>query len=370
MKLDRKKLLTALEALKPGLSPKELVEQMTQFNFLGKHLATYNEIVSVFVPFESDFICSVKADVFQGILGRLNEQNMELNLVEEEIKDEHGEPVALKYYLQLLTDSTEAEFPVLIEGDISEAMRNLEKDMQGEWLPLPKDFTKGAYLCMFSASKDPADNTLTCIKAKGSDLTCSDNTRATWYRMDGEVQEFLMQASVAKELKQYNPSEYRIGDNWIHFKSEEGITFNVRRVKGKMKDITTFFKNEGTEFNIPIEVKEAIELAGVVNADDKPLDRLVELSIQNQKAICKAWRVGGAKVKKEVSIPFYSGDEINFFINPDFMLEIIEHSEPDKESGAKSPKMLIDMKRRMAYFVNKKFDHALLLRADVKAKQA
>ena len=366
MKLERKKLLTALEALAPGLSPKELVEQMTQFNFLGQHLVTYNEIISVFVPFKTDFICSVKADVFQGILSRLNEKDMELDLINEDVKDDKGDKVAIKYHLQLTTDSTEAEFPVLIEGDISKAMRALEKDIEGDWLDLPKDFSKGAYLCMFSASKDPADNTMTCIKVEGSNLTCNDNTRATWYRMEGEMEEFLMQATVAKELRKYNPTHYRVGENWIHFKSEDGITFNVRRVKGQMRDVRPFFTKEGTDFNVPVELGEAIELAGVVNADDRPLDRLVELSIEKNRAVCRAWRDGGAKVKKEVPIPFYSGDDISFFINPDFMLEIIEHSEPDKESGQKVPKMIINMDKRMAYFVNKKFDHALLLRADRK----
>jgi hypothetical protein len=367
MKLERKKLLDALEKLKPGLSPKELVEQMTQFNFLGKHLVTYNEIISVYVPFESDFICSVKADVFQGILSKLNEKNMELNLIDEEVKDEEGETVLIKYNLQLLTDSTEAEFPVLIEGDISKAMLELEKQMDGDWLELPKDFSKGAYLCMFSASKDPADNTLTCLKVDGEHLTCNDNTRATWYRMDGEMEPFLMQAAVAKELKKYFPSHYHVGENWIHFKNEsDGTIFNVRRVKGQMKDVRPFFTKEGTDFKVPVELKEAIELAGVVNADDRPLDRLVELSIEKNKAICSAWKDGGAKVKKEVPIPFYSGDEICFFINPDFMMEIIEHSEPDAESKEKAPKMIINMDKRLAYFVNKKFDHALLLRADKK----
>ena len=366
MKLKRKILLEALDKLKPGLSPKELVEQMTQFNFLGKHLVTYNEIVSVFVPFETDFICSVKADVFQGILSKLGETDMELGLVEEEVKDDAGEAVAIKYNLSLATESTEAEFPVLIEGDISEAMRTLEKDMQGEWLPLPDDFSEGAYLCMFSASKDPADNTMTCINVDGSDLTCCDNTRATWYTMESEMLPFLMQAVVAKELKRYNPKAYRIGENWIHFKSEDDIVFNVRRVKGKMKDVRPFFTKEGIEFNVPVELKEAIDLAGVVNADDSVMDRLVELSIENKRAICKAWKDGGARVKKEVPIPFYAGEDISFYINPDFMMEIIEHSEPDTESGQKSPKMIINMQKRMAYFVNKKFDHALLLRADKK----
>lgn len=366
MKLKRKTLLNALDSLKPGLSPKELVEQMTQFNFLGKHLVTYNEIVSVFVPFETDFVCSVKADVFQGILSRLNESDMELNLVEEEVKDDAGEAVAIKFHLQLKTESTVAEFPVLIEGDISEAMRSLEKEMDAEWMDLPKDFSHGAYLCMFSASKDPADNTMTCISVEGCDLMCCDNTRATWYQMDSEMIPFLMQATVAKELKKYDPKQYHIGENWIHFKSEDGTAFNVRRVKGKMKDIRPFFGKEGTEFNIPLELKEAIDLAGVVNADDSVRDRLVELSIQKNKAICKAWRDGGARVKKEVSIPFYSGEDISFYINPDFMLEIIEHSEPDTESGQKAPKMIINMQKRMAYFVNKKFNHALLLRADKK----
>jgi len=365
MQLEREDLLRALEKLQPGLSPKELVEQMTQFNFLGKYLVTYNEIVSVFVPFETDFVCSVKADVFQGILSKLTEKEMELSLVENPTKDSEGEVVAISYFLKLQTKTAEAEFPVLIEGDISEAMRNLQKDIADtEWLEVPKDFSSGAYVCMFSASRDPADNTMTCISIEGEDIISCDNSRATWYKMESPMESFLVQADVAKELRKYKPNGYKIGDNWIHFRnSENGIIFNARRVKGKMRDIRPFFGKEGMNFNVPAELKEALELAGVVNAEDNPADRLVELAIKDKKAVCSAWRDGGARVKKQVSIPFYQGEEVSFFINPDFMMEIIDHSETDKDSGQKSPKMIINMEKKMAYFVNKKFDHALLLRA-------
>jgi hypothetical protein len=364
MEIKRDTLSTALKKLAPGLSPKELVEQMTQFNFLGNNLVTYNEIVSVFVPFESDFVCSVKADVFQGIIEKLGEDSMELKLVDDEYEDTETGKKKKRYFLDLKAKNTEAQFPVIIEGDITKAMKELETEIvDADWLECSPDFCTGAYICMFAASKDPSNNTLTCIKVDDIDLVACDNARATWYRMMKPMETFLIQATVAKELKKYQPTHYKVGKNWIHFKNEDGVIFNARRVRGDMRPVKPFFEKEGTDFKIPPELKQAIDLAGVVNADANIAERLVELSISEGSAICSAWKKDGAKVKKTVPIPFYTGGEISFFINPDFMMEIIQHSEKDPKTGEKTPNLKINMEKRMAFFLNAKFDHALLLRA-------
>lgn len=367
--VKRKSLLDALDKLKPGLSPKELILQMTHYNFLGKYIVTYNDLISVFHPFETQFVCSVKAETLNDLISRMTEEDIGLKLFEEENKT-----LGIKEtFLKIKTETVEADFPVLLKGDLTKPMQNLEKEIEkGDWKDCPSDFVDGAYLCMFSASKDAMKGTLTCLNVEGQDLITCDDSRATWFTMDVPMESFLIKATVAKELRQYGVSQYKIGDSWVHFRNKDGIVFNVRRIEGVYKDMRKYFEPAGVDFILPQELMEAIDLVGVANLDESPLKRLVELSIEAQSAVCRAKKEGGVRIKKSVSIPFYNGEEFGFFVQPDFLKEIVERSPKDEKTGEKVTKMKLDYVKGLAYFLDKKFKSILTLRVqkDMKKQEA
>jgi DNA polymerase III sliding clamp (beta) subunit (PCNA family) len=169
-----------------------------------------------------------------------------------------------------------------------------------------------------------------------------------------------MKAAVAKELRNYKPTEYKLTEPWIHFRNKEGVIFNVRRIQGEYKDVREFFELEGTPLRMPSELKEAVDLAGVVTQEDSLLERRVELSIKKQTAICKAYKEGGVRIQKSVPIPFYSGDELSFIINPNLLSEIIERYPKEKEKDM--PEMIVNAKEGRALFTNPEFKHILMLR--------
>jgi len=370
MKLDREEFLGALDDLGAGLSPKELVQQMTHYNFMGKYIVTYNDLVSIYHPFETGFVCSVKAESFRNVLSKIKESELNIEKrskeVEKEVKNIAGEVTGTKmvtiHTLFLETETTEAEFPVSLEGDLTESLVNLEKELEGEWEALPEDFAEAAYLCMFSASRDAQTGTLTCLRVEGSDLFACDGNRAMWYKVETDMQDFLIKAGCAKELRDLEVTSYKISKSWVHFKNEKGVVVNIRKILGEYKKkIRDIFKiEEGEEFLMPVELKEAIDLCGVVYGDSAITDKQVFLSIENKIAICSSTLMGGISVKKSVPIPFYNGQDLSFYINSVFIDEVIERTPPD-ENGEKRPQMLVDVKSSRACFVNDKFKHVFML---------
>lgn len=370
MKVERLKLLDALDKLRPGLSPKELIQQMTHYNFMGNHICSYNDLVSIYYPFKTDFRCSVKADSFYNVLSKIQEKDIEIELKDKETAGDEEGSIVKTYFLELTTSSTKAEFPVALEGDLTEALVNLEKELDDGFESLPSDFTEGAYLCMFSASKDPTLGTLTCLYVNGQDIICCDGWRATWYKVETDMQNFMIKAGAAKELRDLKVSSYKIGDSWVHFRNDNGVIANIRRIIGEYrKEIFKEFTPEGTEFLMPTQLKEAIDLCGIVHSDVALMDKQVFLQIANKTATCTAEREGGVRVEKSVPIPFYDGENLAFYMNSEFLNEVIERT-PKDESGEQRPSMKLNLPRKRAFFTNEKFDHLFTLSLiEEKAKQ-
>jgi hypothetical protein len=185
------------------------------------------------------------------------------------------------------------------------------------------------------------------------------------------MQPFMIKAACAKELKDLSVTSYKLTDSWVHFKNTDGVVVNIRRIKGVYKDtVKDVFKNvEGEDFLMPSELKEAIDLCGVVHTDLAIMDKQVLLTIQDQMATCSARRDGGFNIEKSVPISFYTGGDLSFYINSEFLNEVIERTPPDKD-GERRPPMILDLPHSKAYFVNSRFEHVFTLRRAKKAGEA
>jgi hypothetical protein len=84
--------------------------------------------------------------------------------------------------------------------------------------------------------------------------------------------------------------------------------------------------------------------------------------------MCTAEREGGIRVQKSVPIPFYDGENLAFYMNSEFLNEVIERTPKDK-SGEQRPSMKLDFPKKRAFFTNAKFDHLFTLNSPEKKAQ-
>ena len=74
---------------------------------------------------------------------------------------------------------------------------------------------------------------------------------------------FVIPSQAAKQLLSYNPTHYAISEakNWLHFYTEDGVTFSCRTYAKKYPDVKELLKVEGVEIEIPKKIDDILERA-------------------------------------------------------------------------------------------------------------
>lgn len=315
MIINRSALLDALKAVKPGLSTKEIIQQSMHVMFMGDCIATFNDAVSVLYPFETDFKCSVNGDEFYKVLDGIKEDEVDVVLDGDTIK--------------INSKKTKAGFSTLV-GEQEKVDVLVEKLLALTSKPkffrtLPNDFVKGASLCMFSASKDMTTGVNCCVGVRKNEVFSTDSLRLSRYQMSSKVRdELLIPARDVFELVKYDVVKYGLSEGWVHFQTEDGVTFNCRTMKGEypFDRIARFFKVPGNEVTLPEELRDVMKNAVVLAAGEVDIAKMVEVTIKKKTITCKSEKERGWMIK-EVDCD-YKGKELTFNINPIFMVQVLE----------------------------------------------
>ena len=309
-KIQKDELLTMLQKLKPGLAQKGIVEQSTHFMFLGKDIATFSDQIAVIHPFQTNSSFSVKGDEFYRIISGADEGELTFSLENNQLTIE--------------CEGTSAGMPTLIDDKdkVDKLVTMLKKEMK-DWIALPDDFLQCCYLTMFSAAKDLSMGTLSCLFITGENIFSSDSIRASWSVMSEEMPEFLIPVKDVQELVKFpNLAYYCMSDNWVHFKTEDGVTFSVKKVLGTFKNLTKRFAVEGESLEFPKELKEVLNSITFLADGDVDLNKVISIKIAKNKIICKAEKNTGW-IEKKLDFK-YKGAPLSFLINPIFLSQVLD----------------------------------------------
>jgi len=309
MKINKDKLIEALEAVIPAIGKKNLQEQIPGFIFTGNDIVTYNEQLCIRYPFVTDFACAIPADEFYRILKGIEEESIDINL--------DGESLFLK------TNKTKAKLNIFFEeSDILKSIGSII-DVKMKWKILPEEFVKAISLCIFSASKDISQGVLTCVYIGNGKILSSDNYRISMYELEGINTSILFPLSSAKELTKFDIKEYCLIDSWVHFKTSDNVIFSSRVVKETYPDCDPYFELEGgSRLRMPKELKGAVEAVTFFAAGEH-IDKKITVSFQEDAILCTGESKHGW-VKKKVPIKF-KRKPITFNINPIFFSEILNN---------------------------------------------
>ena len=308
MKVNRKDLLNALTAVKPGLAQKDIIEQMTHFIFTGNNIVAYNDRTCVYCPFETDFECSVSSADFYKIISKISAEEIDLSL--------KGSNLVIK------SKRTTAKMSILIEDEITEMLKSLEKETGVTMKKVPQDFLEGIFLCMFSASKEQTKGTLVCINITGSTLISSDNVRASMYEMDSKMDDFKLPAYSVPSLNDLAVTKYGLSDNWLHFMNKDGIRISVRQLIGDFPDYVRMLKVEGPKVRLPKELKDTLETVSIMSPGEIVTDKMVDIEIMNDLITCRTKKDRGS-IERTIDIK-YKKDPVRFKTNPVLLSQVLD----------------------------------------------
>ena len=306
--IQRKSLLDALNAVRPGVANKDIVESMTYFYFSGTHVISYNDIISIQYPLKTEFSTFVKADEIFKVVSKLKTDQISF-----ELKDS---------ILVVKAKDIQSKFATINDEDISARVKAIKESVDKcKFRNLPENFNEVAKLCAFVASKNESEETLTSIHIKGSSISSTDNVRIAIAKLSENMPDMLLKASEVKNLIGIDPVSYSVDNSWLHFKNEIGCIFSIRKVKGSYPDVSQFTSFEGVNISLPKSILNGLDIASVFVDVTDPA---VQISLK--KGYCRIFKEGeGGEVdyRKKIS---YEGSEVNFIINPAFLIEMLAHS--------------------------------------------
>jgi len=315
MKVEKDKFQKMLTSVKPGLAKRDIFEQATHFIFTGQHVMTYNDRVCISYPFNSDFQCSVKAEDLYKTLNKITTDAIQVST--------DGSKMTLKSIGTTLSLSTVVDEDHKV-SDLAMKLHN--STLEGSWKPLPDNFTEGVEMCVFSASTDLTAGALTGVLVKEEDVFTSDKHRASWFKLSRTIDDtIIMRAKDALELIKFPVSDYQVHDNWLHFRTNEGVLFSARAMVGEFRDIKWLFDETekadfDARFKFPEDLKDTLEIA-LVMAEDEGIHTHVDISIRDNEFKCGA-RKNRGEVERLSPIQ-YSGEPVEFKINPKFLLQAL-----------------------------------------------
>lgn len=325
MKTDRKKLISILTAVRPGIAKKEVIEQTTSFIFTGDRVMAYNDEVCVQHPLPADVTLegAVQAKELFALLNKLSTDEIELEISGNELLIKGGKT---KSGIKLEVASSVPE--------IVKVLGNLD-----DWAPLPELFLKGIEFCLFSTGTDMTKPILTCVCIADNFVISSDNRRLTRFDMSDTEgvsdlglmagEQMLIPATSAQALKSYPVTEFTLTKGWLHFRTKDDAVFSCRDIEGLFpadKIHAILDRAEGELVKLPEGLAETLERAGIFSTADKKSGGVDHVKVSLTEGMLTVRGEGQVGWLEETSRVRYKGPEITFDVSSDFLSAILAHS--------------------------------------------
>lgn len=302
MNIGRQDLIDALESLSPGLAAKEVVEQSQSYLFKDDMIYTYNDEITIRVPFEIGFNGAVKAKALRDLLTKMPDEEIDISASGNEIR--------------IKGKRRNAGIPLV---------ENISLPIDD--IPMPKKFvkvpaiSKAVGLALFCASKDMTRPQLTCVHVNGSVAESCDNYRGCRVELESEFpEELLIPFKVANELRNFEIKKAGFTKSWVHFKSGD-VVFSFRRVNESYPDVGPLFNKKGTKLDIPDGIADALGRAGIFSTAEFEQEQKVTVHLEGKKFTLKSrgeegWFKETLTSKVEVKKP------TEFDIHPKYLTEV------------------------------------------------
>lgn len=306
MKINRVELINILSAVKPGLATEERIEQSTSFVFQNGRVVTYNDEVAVSHPVNMDIEGAISAKEFLALLSKLKDDSVELTVSGSELR----------------VNGKKARAGIKMIAEIALPINEIQEPKT--WEPLPEGFAEAIKFCIFSCSKDLTSPALTCLHVHKDKIESCDNFRITIRYLDASYfnEAILLPASAAKDLINYNVTEYAKVGGWLHFRTKADTVFSCRTYGDlEYPNLERFLEIDGGALKFPEDTKESLARAGIFSTSGAGKgEERVKIVLSDGLMVVHG--EGDTGWFEESSRVRYKGGDTHFEITPSF-LEVV-----------------------------------------------
>lgn len=309
MQISRESLLYSLEAVIPGLSTREAMEQSSSFVFKDGQVHTFND--EVFCSHRSDLNGvegAVPAAPLLSVLRKLSEPNLKVRATNDEL---------------LLKGDSGREMAVTFEREIFLPIDKVEKP--GRWRKLSESFSEAIKTVGMCASKDESRYMLMCVHIHPEWVEACDNYHLCRYTFRTGVKKscFIKRDSI-KHMVDLGMTHFSETESWMHFKNPSGMVLSCRRVVDQdYPDLGPILETHGSKTVLPKGLAEAADRASIFSSENvDESDRVVKVEIRKGKL-----RISGQGVTgwyREMKDLKYRGRQMTFLISPDLLSRLVK----------------------------------------------
>lgn len=312
MKVNREKLLHCLDSVRPGLSPREILEQSKSFVFQGGFVRTFNDETACKAPspLGKKISGAVPADKLLEVLGRLPDDELDV-----EVKD--GE---------LIVAGKRRKAGLRMDAEILLPLDAVEEPDEKGWSPLPADFAEAVATVGRCAGTDETELARVCVHIHPKWLEASDNYQVCRWRLKTGLEEpVLVRQAAVKDVAKLGVTELARTESWLHFRNPEGFILSVRRYAGDYPDFAKILHVDGTKVALPKGLGEAAKNAGLFSKENTDGDSVL-IDLKPGKLRVKGQGISGWY--EERSKIAYDGPSLSFLAPPELLADVVSrHNE-------------------------------------------
>lgn len=306
--MKTQELRKAVEQVKPGLAKKEIMEQSGSVVFRNGNLFTFNDEVAIIVnvpSLDKEITGAVPAQPLHNFLSKLpSDSDLDIKVGENELKLSSGKNRA--------GIRMESEIKLPMEEEIG----NPE-----EWKKLTEEFLTSLKRVLFSASTSTHKPILTCVHITDQHMETCDGFRITRCPCRSIGSEISIVSKNLEKLPSYQPEEFGIVGQWIHFRNKNGVRYCARIVDGEYPDLDKFLDVKGIDIQFPSDLKSAVDWASIVADDTIQYDQSVTVTLSKGSMTIRGegpdgWAEETLRIK-------YKGEPVSFSAHPLFLKDVV-----------------------------------------------
>lgn len=327
IEVNRLDFLQVIQAVQPGLTPRDIVEQSSCLAFRSGLVQTFNDEVACSMPsgLDETFTAAVPAQKFTKLLDMMPEDQIQLELSEDGM-------------LMIRGKGRKAELRVEKEVTLPPGLVGVPE----KWIKIHPDFSEAISIIQDTAGKDESKFSLTCLRLHPKYIEATDGYQQARFTIPTGVEKpVLLRRDSVRHLLPMDVTKFGETDAWIHFKNPVGLQMSFRRYFESFPDIGPSFDigKDAKKAMLPKGVADAIAIAELFSKDDAAHNRIRVKLKEGKIVIVGEGTSGSYSEAKKVK---YSGPPIEFWIAPSMLAEITKKS---MECMITSDKLKIDAGR-------------------------
>jgi len=303
--VNREEFLNQLESVRPGLSPKEIVEQSSCFVFRDRVVYAFNDEVACAVPCNLEVEGAVRAAPLLDLLEKLSEDEIRVDRQKNE----------------LIVRGKNQSAGIIMEEEVVLPIDSI--DVPKKWRSLPKEFCHAVSIVESCASKDTQQYIATCIHLAPTWVEATDDFQMARYPLKKwRKDSVVVRANSLASVIDSEVVEWGETDAWIHFRNVVGLVVSCRLSRVEFPNMGRHLEVSGQRITLPGGLGDVISKAEVfseTNIEKNSIKvRLKSGRLQIKGEGVSGWYKGSRAVN-------YDGPAMSFVISPKMLIDIAAH---------------------------------------------